>query len=154
MEQPVAGKTRSPATPIEDLDKEELLALARLNIERGDLEAALIKLKRVLADASPPEEALAMGGRLYAQLGLPERAKDLFQRYIDKRPGAVNETFQLGMVHFDSGEAAQAKKIWEGVLKAAPAHPPALFHYGLLLAQQGHILQARQSLEALLQGVP
>jgi len=150
MDRPMASKTKSPAVKTEDLDKEELLALARLDIERGDLEATLLKLKRVLSEASPPEEALAMAGRVYAQLGLRERAKDLFERYLDQRPNAINETFQLGMVHFESGQATQAKKIWEGLLKTAPTHPPALYYHGLLLAQEGQIPQAKQSLDALL----
>lgn len=150
----MAGKTKSPATKGEELDKEELLALTRLDIERGALEAALLKLKQVLADESPPAEALSMGGRLYAQLGLWERAKDLLQRYLKLQPNAINETFQFGMVHFDGGQAAEAKKIWEGLLKTMPTHPPALFYYGLVLAQEGKIPQAKQSLDTLLKSAP
>lgn len=150
----MASKSKPPGTKSEDkiesLDKEELLALARLDIERGDLEAALLKLKQVLVDESPPLEALSMGGRLYAQLGLWDRAKALLQRYLSQQPNAINETFQFGMVHFDSGQTAEAKKIWEGLLKTVPAHPPALFYYGLVLAQEGQIPQARQNLDTLL----
>lgn len=154
----MASKPKSPGTKPDDktetLDKEELLALARLDIEHGGLEAALLKLKQVLADESPPEEALSMGGRLYAQLGIWDRAKGLLQRYLALRPKALNETFQLGMVNFDSGQAHEAKKIWEDLLKAVPTHPPALFYYGLVLAQEGHIPQAKQSLDTLLKSAP
>lgn len=150
----MAGKTKSLGAKLEEFDKDELLALARLDIERGDIEAALLKIKQVLADESPPEEALAMGGRLYAQLGLWERAKGLLQRYLGARPDAINEMFQFGMVHFDAGQAAEAKKIWGNLLKTVPTHPPALFYVALVLAQEGQVPQAKQSLDTLLKSAP
>jgi len=150
----MAGKTKSPATRSDEFDKDELMAFARVDIERGDMEAALLKLKQVLAEESPPEDAYAMAGRIYAQLGLWERAKSLLQQYLSAHPSAVNETFQFGMVHLDGGQASEAKKIWEGLLKTAPTHPPALFYYGLVLAQEGHVSEAKQSLDTLLKTAP
>lgn len=150
----MAGKTKSLGARLEEFDKDEMLALARLDVEREDLEAALLKIKHVLTDESPPDEALAMGGRLYAQLGLWERAKELLQRFIGLHPDAINETFQFGMVHFDAGQTAEAKKIWQDLLKIVPTHPPALFYVGLALAQEGQTPQARQTLDTLLKSAP
>jgi tetratricopeptide (TPR) repeat protein len=137
-----------------DLEPDELLALARLDIDKGELESALRKLKSVLAHANPPAGALSMTARLYAQLGLLPRAKQLFQAYLKHQPDALNERFQLGMVHFDSGEADDASKIWEQVLVAAPTHPPALHYLGLLCAQQNRVADARRHLEVLLKATP
>lgn len=150
----MADRKIPSAIVFDDFDQDELLALARLDIERGNVEAALLKLKRLLAHEPPPPDALSLGGRLYAQLGLWDRAKHLLQRYVDMRPDAINESFQLGMVHFDAGQTAEAKKIWEGLLKTHPTHPPALFYQGLALAQEGQVPQAKQSLDTLLKTAP
>ena len=131
-------------------ESDELVALARLNIERGEVDEALWKLKQVIAEASPPVEALAITARLYAQLGLFERAKPLYQRYLESQPNAVNEIFQLGMVHFDAGQQAEALNIWDGLLKNQPTHPPALFYRALALYQLGQSPESRHSLDILL----
>jgi len=140
----------APAAKTDSFESDELVALARLNIERGEVDEALWKLKQVITETNPPAEALAMSARLYAQLGLFERAKPLFQRYLELQPNAVNEIFQLGMVHFDAGQQAEALKIWDGLLKTQPTHPPALFYRALALHQLDQSPEARHSLDILL----
>jgi len=140
----------APGVKTDLFESDELVSLARLNIERGEVEEALWKLKQVIAEANPPAEALAMSARLYAQLGLFERAKPLFQRYLVMQPNAVNEIFQLGMVHFDAGQQAEALKIWDGLLRTQPTHPPALFYRALALHQLDQSPEARHSLDILL----
>ena len=135
-------------------EADELLALARLDIEGGKLDEALWKLKQVLTETTPPAEALAMAARLYAQLGLWERAKPLFQRYIEAEPKAMNEVFQLGMVNFDAGEVKEALAIWAGLLKEHPTHPPALFFTALAHSQTGQLAEARHGLDVLLKSAP
>lgn len=131
-------------------DAQELLALVRIDIERGALEQALQKIKQLIANPEVPAEALALAGRLYAQLGLWDRAQDLFQRYLQLNPQAVTEAFQLGMVHFDGGRLDEAAKIWTELLQKQPNHPPALFYRSLVLAQQGKSGEARQGLDVLM----
>jgi len=135
-------------------EADELMALARLDIESGALDAALQKLKQVIIDPAPPAEALSMAARLYAQLGLWDRAKPLFQRYLESQPNAVNEAFQLGMVHFDGGQADEAILIWENLLKAHPTHPPALFYRALAKHQLGQSAEARHALDILIKSAP
>ena len=135
-------------------ESDELLALASLDIERGNVEEALLKLKRVLADKTPPIEASAMAARLYAQLGLFERAKELFKTYLDKEPNAIVENFQFGMAHFDAGESNEALSIWDDVVKNDPVNPPALFYRGLVLTQLNKHADAKQSLDTLLKSTP
>ena len=148
----MAKTNESVLSDVFDLD--ELVALARNDIERGVLDQALRRLKQVLADKNPPSEALGMAARLYAQLGLFPKAAGLYQRFLETNPGAVTETFQLGMTQFDAGHTNEALKVWEGLLKEYPTHPPALFYKGLVLAQQGRAADAKHVLEILMKSTP
>ncbi|GEM_PF-1070060 len=148
------NKPTSHITAADGFDSDELLALARIDVEKGDLSEALHKLKQVIAAETAPAEAFSTTARLYAQLGLWDRAEKMFQKYLELEPKAMTETFQLGMVHFDAGRPAEALKIWDGLLKNNPTHPPALFYRALVLAQEGQIAPARQSLDVLLKSVP
>lgn len=136
------------------LDADELMALASLDIERGNIENALLKLKQVLSEKIPPAEANAMAARLYAQLGLFERAKDLFKAYLKTNPDAIVENFQFGMAHYDAGETDEALLIWNTVVEKDPVNPPALFYRGLALTQLNKKADAKQSLDTLLKSTP
>ena len=135
-------------------EADELLALATLDIEQGNIESALLKLKQVLAGKKPPADASAMAARLYAQLGLYERAKGLFETYLKSNPDSIVESFQLGMAHFDTGNTSEALSIWGNVVEKDPVNPPALFYRGLALAQQNEHSDAKKSLDKLLQSAP
>ena len=137
-----------------DLEADELLALARHDIERGELESGLRKLKQILAGSNPLAEARSIAGRLYAQLGLFERAQALFQDYLQTNPDSVVERFQMGMTHLDAGQPQEALAIWEELLHDHPVHPPALFYKGLVLAQAGKVPEAKQSLDILMKSAP
>lgn len=136
-----------------ELDADEALALARVHTDKGDIEAALRCIKRVLREPKPSADGLALGGRIYAQLRLFDRAKALFERYLSTNPSALTETFQLGMIHFDSGHAAEAKIIWEDLLKNHPQFPPALFYTALIDAQENRPAPAKQRLDIILKSV-
>lgn len=135
----------------EKFEQDELTALARLDIEQGRVEQGLSKLKSVLATGSAPLDAVGMAARLYAQLGLFDRAQPLFEQYLASRPDAIEEEFQLGMVKLDKGEEAQALDVWDGMLKRMPTFPPGLFFSAVVLNRQGKIADARRNLEVLLQ---
>jgi tetratricopeptide (TPR) repeat protein len=148
------SKSTNQTTATSELENDELLALARLDIEKTNLSDALLKLKQILSTETAPAEAFSMCARLYAQLGLWDRAQDMYQKFLKLEPSAITETFQLGMVHFDAGRSAEALKIWDGLLKDHPTHPPALFYRALSLAKEGNTPQARQTLDVLLKSAP
>lgn len=151
----MAKTTKSTSTVVTDVfEADELVALARLDLDRGNVEAALAKLKQVLAGSEPLPEAQALAAKIYAQLRLFDRARPLYQAYLQSNPGAVTEQFQLGMTHFDSGKQKEALAVWESLLKEYPTHPPALFYKALVLAQQGKTADAKQSLDILLKSAP
>ena len=152
----MATRSKETVTPIASvsLDSDELVALARVDIERGAFSDALLKIKQVLADPEPPAQAFALGGRLYAQLGLWQRARPCYERYLQTNPNAVTEAFELGMVRFDSGDAVEARKIWSNLLGKQPTHPPSLFYRALALAQENNAADARKDLDVLLKSAP
>jgi tetratricopeptide (TPR) repeat protein len=135
-------------------DADELLALARLDVERGALDQALSRLKSVLKSPAPTADAFSMAARLYAQLGLYDRSQKLFQRYLQLKPESLLETFQLGMTHYDAGQPNEALNVWESILKQSPVHPPALFYKALVLSQTGKVADARGTLDVLLKSAP
>jgi tetratricopeptide (TPR) repeat protein len=136
------------------LEHDELLALARNDFEAGRLEEALRKAKALMAGADTPAEALPLAARIYARLGLMARARDCFEKYVQARPDALHESFELGMTYFDTGEPVRADQIWERVLTRAPTHPPALFYRALHAAREGRAPDARRHLDVLMQAVP
>jgi tetratricopeptide (TPR) repeat protein len=135
-------------------ESDELLALARVALDKDDIEGALYKLKQVTEAANPPVEAFALAAKVYAQLRLFDRAETLYDRFLQKQPDAFVERFQMGMVSFDSGKADKALEIWESVLKDQPGFPPALFYKALALSQKGKLGDAKQLLESLLKSLP
>lgn len=137
-----------------EFDTDELLALAKLDLSKENTESALAKIKAALKDSKAPDEAYSLAAKIYAQLGLYQRAQAMFKSYLDKNPGAPLETFQLGMTFFDAGERQEALGIWDAILKEQPTHPPALFYTALALAQQGETDPARKRLETLLKSAP
>ena len=142
-----------PANP-EPLDREELFALARTDLEANRIEQALIKLKQVISGKDAIIEALPFTARVYGQLGLVEKARACYQRYLEANPKAVLESFELGVTYFEAGEKKEAKLLWDRLLENAPTHPPTLFYSGLLAAQEGRLPDARRNLDVLFKSTP
>jgi tetratricopeptide (TPR) repeat protein len=143
-----AGAARAENLP--SLSSEELFALARLDAEAGRSEQALRKLKLLVAEPQPPLEALAMAGRIYAQLRLVEQAQSCYRRYLAARPDALHESFELGVLLFESGDLHGAGTQWGQLLARVPTYPPTLYYSALLAAREGRRTDALKHLEALL----
>lgn len=132
-----------------EFDNDEMFALARRDLEAGRMEEALFKLKKLIAGPDAMTEALPHAARVYAQLGLMEKARDCYRRYLKTKPDATLESFELGITYFEGGEGGEAKKVWDRVLEAQPTHPPTLFYSGLLAAREGRLPDARRNLDVL-----
>jgi len=94
-------------------DAQERIALAGLAFEAKNFAEALRMLKPVLQAADVPAEALALGGAVYMQLRLFDRAEKLFTRCLEKHPKAPWERCQLGMVQAQMGKRTEALNAWE-----------------------------------------
>ena len=138
----------------EQFDCEELVALARLDMEQSRLDRALSRLKCALVENASHEQANLLIARVYAQLGLFDRAESGFKVYLQANPEAIVERFQLGMSLFDSGNSKDAVAAWESVLKTEPTYPPALFYKALANANGGNAADALKSLEILIKSAP
>ncbi len=128
-------------TDFTEFDQDELLALARLDIEKERFDDALAKLKYAQRLGNGPAVASELG-RVYARLGLKQKAKRAFEAVLAENPKAVHDRFQLGMVHFELEDRPGALALWREVLNEAPLHPPAMFYSALALAQIGELQPA------------
>ena len=137
-----------------NFDNEELLALAKLDLSKNEIEKALSKIKQVLNDSKPPAETFSIAAKIYAQLKLYTRAQEMFNAYIKANPDAQLETFQLGMTYFESGDRKEAVKVWGQILEKLPKHPPALFYSALAFAQDNDVIAAKKILSTLIQSAP
>jgi len=99
-------------------------------------------------------EALIMGGKLFAQLHLYDKAKQFYQQYLKNSHQATIEKFEYGMLHFDSNQIDDALQIWAEVLEVEPLSPPTLFYKGLAHAQKGEFEKSRECLNRLMQSAP
>lgn len=129
-------------------DAEELLSLARLDLQKGDVAAGLGRLKQALQKPDCPTAALVEAARVYAQLGLRKKAQPLFGQYLEQSPNDVDARFQLGMVAFEDGEIGAALSVWEQVLQSTPVYPPALFYRAAALVRQGDATEGRRLLRS------
>lgn len=137
-------------------DNDELLALSDNDFQNKRYEQSLAKVKVLLARNNTPLPAYALIGRLYASIGLLERARDAFAFYISKaqREPVLNETFQLGLVESDLGNKDAALDIWTKLLAEHPNYPPALYHKANLLLEKDKIQESVDLLNHILETAP
>lgn len=152
----MASSKEGLASPAEGdvFDAEELFALAKLDLAKGNISEALAKLKSATRDEHAPAGAYSVCGHLYLQLELPDRAERMFLKHLALYPGAPNEMFALGSVHYQSGRNAEALKLWDELLQKFPSYTPALLYRAIMLAQAGQVAAARNDLEALMKSTP
>ena len=131
------------------LELDELVILANLDLEANNLSDALVKLKLAHRKGGKGD-LLPMLARLYARLGLFEKAKPLFAEYLQENPDALIEQFQYGMTFFDSNQLDEAHGVFESILEKDPNHPPAMFYSSLILSRQEKIDGATIKLENIL----
>ena len=132
-------------------DREELIALAKEDLSKQQVEGALAKLKAAEKLSDNVDEATGLLAKIYAQIKLFDRAKALFSKYLEHHPQAINERFQLGMVNLDNNDPQTAIAIWEPLLLEDNTHPPALYYSAVALLELNQAVKARRHLEVLLQ---
>src|SRR5262252_4593678 len=138
----------------DEFDQEERAALARVALASNNLAEALRMLKPLLDASDTRDEVVGLAAMTYAQLGLLGRAETLYQRYLEKRPQATLERFQLSVVQAQLGKLSEAQRFWGEILKEQPNFFPALLYQGMALLQGGRLAEAKQTLERVLQLAP
>lgn len=134
-----------------EFDIQENMALATYDIERGELAAALLRIKQVLRHHDAPLGAKSMAARLYAQLGLFAQAQKYFQLLAQEGRLSKLDLFQWGMTYFEQNQWQQALQHWDQVLSMHMHYPPALYYKSLALLELKQHQEALSYLERLVQ---
>ena len=137
-------------------DNDELLALSDYDFQNDRHQDALVKLKVLIARNQTPLPTYALLGRIYATIGLLERAREAINFYLSRAPKeqTLNEIFQLGLVESDLGNFDIALQIWSDLLIEHPNHCPALFHKANVLIKKGQVQEAVDLLNHILETAP
>ena len=135
-------------------DTEELVALAKFDLDHDKIDSALEKVKIILTADDCPLEAKGLAARLYAQLKLFDKAKALYVQYLEISPESITELFQLGMVNLESGNSDEAIAIWSQLLEQNATHPPSLYYSAIALLEAEQVDEASRHLNVLLQSAP
>lgn len=126
----------------------------------------LLAFDAALEDA----EAVPLGGAGFAtgerdaeewfDLGLsleatsPRMARELYRRALEVSPGHVDACINLGRLHHEEGELAEARRAYERALEASPDHPTAWYNLGVVLEDLGQIEEAVQAYQRAIAGDP
>ena len=135
-------------------DNDELLALSDWNFQNNLHENALEKLKVLVRRDNAPLQSHALIGRIYATLGLFEKAKISFTFYLENQTNhrmKINETFQLGLVERDLGNIDNALHVWDELLKEHPKHTPCLYNKAVILVEIKQYQKAADLLNSILE---
>jgi tetratricopeptide (TPR) repeat protein len=114
------------------LDAEELMHLGLQATQNNATDTALIYLKQSLELEPDDARTLHLLAANYAQIGMYERAKALFQRTVEIAPREYAAVFQLGLLHMTSGELEAAQAAWSRLDDAGAEHYLHKFKSGLL----------------------
>ena len=132
------------------LDKDERVALTKWHVQEKQLDKALLQIKHVLEEDSEHDEAMLIAARLYAQLQLFGRARQLFEKYLNKHTKDIDARFQLGMCYFDQNDYSNALQTWKGILGTNNHYPPALFYSAITLLRQNKSVEGVTQLKTIL----
>lgn len=148
------GLAQAAFSQLGSFDDDELFALAKLDLKKGDIAPALAKLKTITSGDVAPEGAYGLCGRVYLELGLPDRAAQQLTRHLALHPNDADEQFLLGSIHYQSGRADEALQCWNALLKAEPTHTAALLYRANLRTRREQVAEARLDLEELMKSTP
>lgn len=137
-----------------DFEKDELLALANLYFDRQDYIVALRILKRLVSEETAPVGAFSTLGRIYAVLGLFERAMVAFETYLEFRPDAIPERFEMSLLYRQMDRDDEALKIWESILNDNANFAPVLYAKALYLRDNELEDEAIDLLTQLIENAP
>ena len=108
-------------------------------------EEALATLKQITSDEPDHEVALGMLASAYAELGMRDRARQLFDEILKVNPGNPLARFQRGLMDFEDGRLESALELWRPLL-ADENDYMGHFHSALALMQLKQPTKARDLL--------
>ncbi len=122
------------------------LTLAELQLETGQLEAALQGFEQ-LVGRRPGLEAWVGLGRTLEALGRASEAEEAFKKAIEASPNAWNGHQWLGLLYFHLGRYADAITTWRWALRRSPDNARLLANLGAAYFQLGRADEAISACE-------
>lgn len=106
-------------------------------LEGGQTTQALNEFRRAAAIGSRSERALALNniGLQFFTDGLPDSARDYWQRAVDIEPDSPIIHYNLALVHEQDGKPLEAARHYRIVVELEPANAGALNNLAWILAQ-------------------
>lgn len=113
---------------------------AALMLKRND--DAMDTYRRVLKIDPSDEFARGVLGNLYAQKGDRTAAIEEFSRLVAHHPKNADGWFNLGFIHDERDELAEAERCFRNAVELSPALDRAWYGLGLVLIRQGRLDEA------------
>jgi tetratricopeptide (TPR) repeat protein len=134
-------------------DSKATLAIADIEVERGDLRAAETALQ---AAALPGAQALLFNrlGEVQALAGRPDEARQSLKTAINGNPRLSQPHFNLAVILEESGDLDGARAQYEQAIEKAPKHYKAQFNLARLMARLGDSRRERELLEQAIASKP
>ncbi|MCZ6645058.1 MAG: tetratricopeptide repeat protein [SAR324 cluster bacterium] len=130
-----AEKALLEATQNDEYDHTPLLYLARIQIETGDSNAAVLQLRRLTTEF--PQEA-----ELYYYLGIAleqgeayQEAIDAFQTSLRENPQDQRALFHIGTAAMGNGQWPRAQEALKMLLARIPGHQEGWLRYAIVNAR-------------------
>ena len=125
-----------------DLDAEELLQLALLDIDAGRHDNAIKKLKRSVALDGQNAKAHYLLGAEHAEIGLLERAIEEMTVAVQLDPALDTAHFQLGLLQYSLGRLEEARIAWQPLEPLGSSNQLFLFKSALLKISDEQLVEA------------
>ena len=137
------------------MSKTEEMALINQAIEFGkqrEFDKAIEVLKNLVQIRPTHELGLGMLASIYAEIGMQDRAINLYRKILEINPSNPLAGFQLGLAQFRAGETEQALATWESSL----TEDDFMFHFhcGLALQKLNRVEEAKPMFEHAAKTMP
>jgi Tfp pilus assembly protein PilF len=120
------------SNPPLNLDADELTHLAVKAMRSGRDDDALQLLQRAIERYPQDGNPHHLRGAILASRHQPAQAIEAMTQALTLNPQLVGARFQLGLLHFTSGNVFEAQSVWQPFENLDERHPLRLFKSGML----------------------
>lgn len=121
---------------------------ARLDLQRGDISAAVAEYDGLIRDSPHIEVAYRLAGEALLSANLVARAKWYIENAYTIAPSAAN-SFSIGLLALKEKDAARAIPFLQQAVRLDPVHQPAMYQLSLAYAVARDIVRAREVADRL-----
>ena len=137
---------RFPSDPAKEEDVRDL-ALAWQSLAQNGTAAANSEAERFLRKAivERPDDPALLSGLAYAELqrGAVQKARELYERALEKDPTLNDAATNLGVIEVQDGELQEAVRLWQQAFARAPGRSPIGMNLARVYCGAGQLDKAR-----------